>query len=117
DRRFGCDQLAHDRVAFRFPAWPARRSEARDLRGLQPELRYAAEELDVLRVGAGPAALDVMHADLIQPRRDLELVVDRQRQALALRAVAERRVVEDDRGCHRRRRLPTRRARASSNTA
>src|SRR3954464_11915872 len=55
------------------------------------------EELDVLRVGAGPAALDVGHAELIEHPRHAQLVGQRESDVLALGAVAQRGVVEDDR--------------------
>ena len=55
------------------------------------------EELDVLGVRARPAALDVRHAELVEHPRDAQLVGERQGDVLALRAVAEGRVVEDDR--------------------
>ena len=60
------------------------------------------EELDVLRVGAGPAALDVGHAVLVEHPRDADLVGERERDVLALRAVAQGRVVQDDRLPQRR---------------
>ena len=48
------------------------------------------EELGVLGHGAGPAALDEAHAELVQQPRDRELVGDRVADALALPAVAQR---------------------------
>jgi hypothetical protein len=54
----------------------------------------AGEELGVLRVRAGPAALDVGDAELVHAAGDPQLVVDRQRHPLALGAVAQRRVVQ-----------------------
>ena len=59
------------------------------------------EELDVLGVGARPAALDEGHAELVEHPRDAQLVGERQRDVLALGAVAQGRVVEDDRGVGR----------------
>src|SRR5688500_1684863 len=58
------------------------------------------EELLVLRVRAGPAALDVREARLVQAPGDLQLVGQAQDEALALRAVAQGRVVEEDRSAH-----------------
>src|SRR3989304_4362238 len=55
------------------------------------------EEFDVLGVGARPAALDVGHAVLVEHACDADLVGQRQRDVLALGAVAKGRVVEDDR--------------------
>src|SRR5439155_7415749 len=58
-------------------------------------------ELLVPRVRAGIAALDVVDAELIELARDLELVVQREREPLALHAVAKGGVVEFDAGGHR----------------
>src|SRR4029077_9501101 len=55
------------------------------------------EELDVLRVGAGPAAFDVGHPELVEHPRHAQLVGQREGDVLALRAVTQGRVVEDDR--------------------
>ncbi len=52
-------------------------------------LRGAGEELDVLGIGAGPAALDEGHAEVVELFGHPEFVVHRQRQALLLRAVAQ----------------------------
>ncbi len=54
------------------------------------------EELGVARVRARPAALDVRHAQLVELVQDPQAVLDRVREAGALGAVAERRVVELD---------------------
>ena len=53
-----------------------------------------AEKLGVLGVGTGPATLDEADAELVELPRDEQLVQDRQGQALALGAVAQRRVVD-----------------------
>ena len=45
------------------------------------------EELVVLGVGAGPPALDVADAEVVELLGDAELVVDRQRQPFLLAAV------------------------------
>ena len=58
--------------------------------------RGPGEELDVLRVGAGPAALDEVHAEEVELLGDAQLVVDRRRHALDLQAVAQRRVEDLD---------------------
>ena len=54
------------------------------------------EELGVLGIGAGPAAFDVVDAQLVELLRDLQLVLDGEGDALHLGAVAERRVVKFD---------------------
>src|SRR5207244_12750963 len=61
----------------------------------QPLLADAPEELRVLGVRARPAAFEVVNAQLVQPPRDFQFVVDRKRQALALRAVSQCRVVQE----------------------
>src|SRR5665811_2426001 len=55
------------------------------------------EEVHVLRVGAGPAALDVRHPVLVEHPGDPELVGEREDDVLALGPITEGRVVEDDR--------------------
>src|SRR5207249_3367121 len=75
-----------------------RRAECRELRGPPRHRPGGGEELDVLRVGAGPAALDVGHAVLVEHPGDPDLVGERKDEPLALGPVSERRVVEDDRG-------------------
>src|SRR5258708_2099100 len=56
----------------------------------------AAEHLGVVGVGAGPAGLDERDAEGVEPLRDAELVGAGERDALALRAVAQRGVVDRD---------------------
>ena len=48
------------------------------------------EELDVLRVGARPAAFDVVHAEEVELLGDAQLVLHCRRDTLDLEAVAER---------------------------
>jgi hypothetical protein len=61
------------------------------------------EEIRVLGVGTGPAAFDVMHAERRQAMRDGQLVFDGKGDVFALRAVAQRGVIEQDRGHGRER--------------
>ena len=49
----------------------------------------AGEEFDVLRVGAGPAALDEVDAEVVELLSDPQLVVDGRRHALHLEAVPQ----------------------------
>src|SRR5262249_37065423 len=70
--------------------------EGRDAGLAQAQLARGTEELLVARIRAGPAALDVVDAELVQALRDAELVVEREADVLRLRAVAQRRVVELD---------------------
>ena len=72
--------------------------EGRQLRVLPALLAGGREELDVLGVGARPAALDEREAVLVEHPRDAQLVGERERDVLALGAVAEGRVVEGDGG-------------------
>src|SRR3989440_12918113 len=62
---------------------------------LEPLLADATEELGFLGVRARPAAFEVVDAQLVQPVRDFQFVGDRERQALALRAVSQCRVVQE----------------------
>src|SRR4029077_15206847 len=68
-----------------------------ELRAFPAHRARRREELDVLRVRAGPAALDEGHPELVEHPRHAQLVGERQRDVLALRPVAQGRVVEDDR--------------------
>ncbi len=74
----------------------ARAAEGGELGVLELELLRFAEELDVLLVGAGPAALDVVHAEGVEALGDAQLVGEGKVDAFALRAVAERGVVKGD---------------------
>ena len=56
--------------------------------------RALGEERRVGRVGAGPAAFDIIDAEVVQRQRDLALVFDREIDALRLRPVAQRGVEE-----------------------
>ena len=70
---------------------------ATSVRVLELQLgRRPAEELVVLRVGAGPAGLDEVDAEPVELLGDAQLVVDGERDALELAAVAQRRVVDLD---------------------
>ncbi len=54
----------------------------------------AAEELGILGIRPGPAALDEAHAYVVEVAGYRELVADRQRQALLLGPVTQRRVID-----------------------
>ena len=75
-------------------------AEGGDLGVLQRQLADLLEVLGVLGVGERIAALDVVDAQLVEPARDEQLVLEREVDALALAAVAQRRVVDLD-ACHR----------------
>src|SRR5690606_16261453 len=74
----------------------ARAAEGDDLRVPQLEGGHAREEFHVLGVGARIAGFDVADAELVEPAHDLELVLDRERDALGLRAVAEGGIVGEN---------------------
>ena len=74
DRRLGGDELAQVRVVLRPVRAVAGRAERGQLRGLPGHRPGGLEELDVLRVRAGPAALDVGHAVLVEHPGDPQLV-------------------------------------------
>ncbi len=79
------------RVVRRLGAGAAGGAEGHELRVLEVDLVLrAGEELGVARVGAGPAALDEAHAEVVQVPGDGQLVGDRQIDAFALGAVAQR---------------------------
>jgi hypothetical protein len=94
DRRPRIEQRAQIRVGFGVAAGAPRRAEGGEPRVLQIERLRADEELGVLRVAPRPAAFDVLDAQLIEPARDLQLVLNGERQPLHLGAIAERRVVQ-----------------------
>ena len=68
--------------------------KATSLACLQAEAPGLLKELHLLGVGGGIAALDVVHAQLIQAPGDGELVLQGEAHALGLHAVAKRRIVD-----------------------
>ena len=54
------------------------------------EIRLRREELGVGRIGAGIAALDIVDAEFVEHAGDELLVVQREIDAVGLRAVAQR---------------------------
>ena len=86
----GVEQVAQRRIVVALAARAARAAERDHRRRGQAQLAGgASEELDVLRVRARPAALDVVHAEVVELLGDAQLVVDRGRHALDLQAVAQ----------------------------
>ena len=61
---------------------------------LQLQRLCQMEELGVLGVGPGPAPLDEVDAQFVQLPGNLEFVLDGERNALLLRAVPQRGVVQ-----------------------
>src|SRR6185436_19151889 len=95
-RRLRLEQRAQDRIAVSLAARLARHAERGQLRVLQRQRLGALEELDVLRVRPRIAALDEVNPEAVQQARNLQLVLDRERESLALCSVAQRRVEELD---------------------
>ena len=80
-------------LALHAPGAPERDERAR----VEMQLaRQPSEQLVVLRVGARPARLDVVHTEPVELLGDAQLVVDGERDPLELRSVAQRRVVDLD---------------------
>ena len=100
-RRLGLEQHPQPGVVLGPHARVPRAAERAHACLLQAFLAHGDEELRVLRVRARPAALDVVDAEFVQLPRDRELVVERQRDAGALAAVAQRGVVDRDAIGHR----------------
>ncbi len=81
---------------------PGRRvaPKADDLRGLEHRPLHALEEAEVLRVRARPPAFYVVDSQSVEPLGDAHLVFHGEGHALALGAVAQRRIVELDESRH-----------------
>src|SRR5207302_3894174 len=86
-------------IALHRDAGASRRAEGRNPGMVPGAGACLAEELGILGIRAGPTALDVVDAQPIKLRRDLELVGHGERDALALRTVAQCRIVDSD-PCH-----------------
>ncbi len=69
--------------------------ERRDLRVGERLLREQREERLLLGVRRGEAGLDQVDAEPVEDVGDAQLLLGRERHALALHAVAERAVVDD----------------------
>ena len=69
---------------------PGRARHAEGGEGARSSLRLVGEQLGVGRVGAGIAALDIVDAELVEHAGDRQLVVQREIDAVGLRAVAQR---------------------------
>ena len=96
-RRAGLDEVAQRGVVVDLAARPAGRAERDERARRQLQLGGGpGEELDVLRVGARPAALDELDAEVVELLGDAQLVLDGRRDALDLQAVAQGRVEDLD---------------------
>ena len=94
DRRFGIDQRLNVGVVCRIAVLAPGRAERRDLGVLQFQRLDRLEVGGIFRVRARPAALNVGDAEVIEQFGHAQLVGDRKRDAFALRAVAQGRVVD-----------------------
>ena len=93
----GGEQPCERRVLVHAAGGAARGAERDEPRRPEPQVRAGArEELVVLRVGPGPAALDEVHAEAVELLGDAQLVLHAGRDALDLHAVAQRRVEDLD---------------------
>jgi hypothetical protein len=84
----GVEQRAQAGVFLGGDVLAARHPECGDRGRLELQVAGALEELDVLGVGAGESALDVVDAEQVETLGDAQLVLDREREPLALRAVS-----------------------------
>ena len=101
-RRSRRGQVGQHLVGVHPSPGPAGGAEGDQLADLQVELGAGPlEELVVLGVGAGPATLDACHAETVELLGDAQLVVDGERDALKLGAVAQGGVVDLHRGSRR----------------
>ncbi len=94
DGGLGVEQREDVRVVVGRASHAAGHAKRGDFGVRQSEILRTLEVGGVLGVGAGPAAFDVGHTEVVQKLRDPELVVHRKGDVFALRAVAERRVVD-----------------------
>ena len=78
---------------------PPGHAEGGDLGVRQIQVAHRAKVGGVLGVGERIAPLDIVEARLVEPGRDQQLVLEREIHPLALAAVAQRRVVNED-SCH-----------------
>ncbi len=93
--RLSLAQRGHLWVVGRNRVSPPGGTEGGQGRGTQRELALGpGEELSILRVGARPSALDEPDSEIVEVTRDRQLVGDRKRQSLLLRAIAQGRVID-----------------------
>ena len=97
DRRFGLEEHPHLRVGINGNSSPPRAAKRRDLRVFPFQLRGLAEKRRIARVGSRPPTLDVIHTKRIKSLGNANFVENRKRNSRALRAIAQRGVVDRDR--------------------
>ena len=96
DGRRGVEEQPDLIVGLHANVFASRGAERCEARAPEGSVLRLLKELDVLGVAARPAAFDVMHTERVQTLGNPQLVGDRQRNALPLRAVPQRRVVDLD---------------------
>ncbi len=74
-RRAAFQKVAQALVVSRCHALAARAAERRDLRMLEAHVPYGLEEGDILGVAGRKSAFDEVDAELVQPPRDQQLVL------------------------------------------
>ena len=95
-RRAGFHQRAHVAVFLNRILGEPRGTESGETGVIEFEIGRAREEFFVLGIRSGPAALDVIDAQLIQFLGNGQLVLHRKGDGLALRSVAEGSVESED---------------------
>ncbi len=95
DGRLAVDEGAHERVRRRLAADPSRGTEGRERGVLEREFGGGpGEELRVLGVRAGPATFDEADSEVVEVRRDRELVRHGEVEALLLGTITQGGVVD-----------------------
>ena len=87
-RRAGIEQGNELGIVGRRQVFPAGAAERAEFRITEFEAGRFPEEVEIARIGSGPAALDVGHAEFIQFHGDAQLVVLGERDVFSLGAVA-----------------------------
>ena len=98
DRGLPFDQRLQAGVIGRFAVLAASHAEGGDFGVLERQLADFLEVLKVLGIGERIAAFDVIDAEVVQPARDQQLILEGEVNAFALAAVAKRCVVDGDAG-------------------
>ena len=100
ERADGCEAVgehAQGGVVLGARLAPARHAEGGDVGSEEVLACEQVEQLELLRVRAGEAGLDQVDAERVEPVRDAQLLLRRERHALPLHPIAEGGVVELDR--------------------
>ncbi len=92
-RRPGIEQRLDIGVVLRTALDPAGGAKGGDQRGFPLQIAGALEKLGILGIGAGPAAFDKSHAQIVQSPGHADFVVTRQGEPFALGPVAQGGVV------------------------